>query len=70
MVESDADLVVANDVGKKDVHVGSDFNDVFVLTKNKNYYHLPTQNKYDIATNIFKIIYIDMMDLSSSIEKK
>jgi phosphopantothenoylcysteine decarboxylase / phosphopantothenate---cysteine ligase len=65
MVESDANLVVANDVGKKDVHVGSDFNDVLVLSKNKNYYHLPTQNKYDIATNIFKIIYIDMMDLSS-----
>jgi phosphopantothenoylcysteine decarboxylase / phosphopantothenate---cysteine ligase len=65
MVESDANLVVANDVGKKDVHVGSDFNDVLVLSKNKNYYHLPTQNKYDIATSIFKIIYIDMMDLSS-----
>ncbi len=65
MVESDANLVVANDVGKKDVHVGSDFNDVLVLTRNKNYYHLPTRNKYDIATNIFKIIYIDMTNLSS-----
>jgi phosphopantothenoylcysteine decarboxylase / phosphopantothenate---cysteine ligase len=63
MVESDANLVVANDVGKKDVHIGSD--DVLVLTKNKNYYHLPTQNKYDIATSIFKIIYINMMGLSN-----
>jgi len=65
IVESDANLVVANDVGKKDVHIGSDFNDVLVLTKNKNYYHLPTQNKYDIATSIFKIIYINMMGLSN-----
>ena len=64
--KSDADLVVANDVGKKDVHVGSDFNEVFLLTRNKNYYHFPTQNKYDIATNIFKIIYLDMMKLCNN----
>ena len=63
MVEADADLVVANDVGNKDVHIGSNFNEVFLLTRNKNYYHFPIQNKYDIATNIFKIIYLDMIQL-------
>lgn len=60
IVDADADLVVANDVGKKNIHVGSDLNEVFLIHKNKNYYHFPIQNKYEIANNIFKIIYLDM----------
>lgn len=60
IVEADADLVVANDVGKKYAHVGSDLNEVFLIDKNKNYYHFPTQNKNDVAANIFKAIYLYM----------
>jgi phosphopantothenoylcysteine decarboxylase / phosphopantothenate---cysteine ligase len=66
MVDADADLVVANDVGRKDIHIGSDLNEVFLICKNKNYYHFPTQNKYDVATSIFKIIYLDMFKLSKA----
>jgi phosphopantothenoylcysteine decarboxylase / phosphopantothenate---cysteine ligase len=66
MVEAGADLVVANDVGRKDIHIGSDLNEVFLICKNKNYYHLPTQNKYDVATSIFKIIYLDMFKLDKA----
>ena len=60
IVDADADLVVANDVGKKETPVGSDLNEVFIIDKNKNYYHFPIQDKYDIASNIFKIIYLAM----------
>ncbi len=60
IVNADADLVVANDVGKKETPVGSDLNEVFIIDKNKNYYHFPIQDKYDIANNIFKIIYLAM----------
>ncbi len=60
IVDAGADLVVANDVGKKDTNIGSDLNEVFLLDKNKNYYHFPIQNKNDIAANIFKSIYLYM----------
>jgi phosphopantothenoylcysteine decarboxylase/phosphopantothenate--cysteine ligase len=60
MVEAEADLVVANDVGKKDTYIGSDLNEVFILDKNKYYYHFPIQNKYEVASNIFKSIYLYM----------
>ncbi len=63
IVDADADLVVANDVGKKETPVGSDLNEVFIIDKNKNYYHFPIQDKYDIASNIFKIIYLAMSKL-------
>ncbi|MDQ6723918.1 MAG: bifunctional phosphopantothenoylcysteine decarboxylase/phosphopantothenate--cysteine ligase CoaBC [Thermoproteota archaeon] len=62
MVDADANLVVANDVGKKDSQVGSDYNEVFLIDKNKNYYHFPIQTKYDIANKIFKIIYLNMYE--------
>jgi phosphopantothenoylcysteine decarboxylase/phosphopantothenate--cysteine ligase len=57
IVDANADLVVANDVGKKDTHIGSDLNEVLLIDRNKNYYHFPIQNKNDIALNIFKAIY-------------
>jgi phosphopantothenoylcysteine decarboxylase/phosphopantothenate--cysteine ligase len=60
IVDSNADLVVANDVGKKDTHIGSDLNEVLLIDRNKNYYHFPIQNKSDVAINIFKAIYLYM----------
>ncbi len=63
LLDSNADLVVANDVGKKDAHIGSELNEVFLIDKNKNYYHLPLQNKYDISYKIFKMVYLYMKNL-------
>ena len=57
IVDANADLVVANDVGKKDTHTGSDLNEVLLIDRNKTYYHFPIQNKNDVALNIFKAIY-------------
>jgi phosphopantothenoylcysteine synthetase/decarboxylase len=60
IVDANADLVVANDVGKKDVHIGSDYNEIFLLDGNKNYYHFPIQNKDKLSSNIFKTVYLYM----------
>jgi phosphopantothenoylcysteine decarboxylase/phosphopantothenate--cysteine ligase len=60
LVDSNADLVVANDICKTDAHIGSELNEVFLVDKNKNYFHFPLQNKYDISNKIFKSIYFHM----------
>lgn len=60
LTDANADLVVANDIGKKDVFIGSDFNQVLIVDKNKGYYQFPTQNKDDVAMDIFRIIYLNM----------
>jgi len=54
--ECKGDLIVANDVGRKDSEIGSDNNEVFVIDKHKNILHLPTQNKFSIARNLLNII--------------
>ena len=56
MVDANADLVVANDVGRKDSEIGSDNNEVFVIDKHKNILHLPPQNKLSIARNLLNAI--------------
>ncbi len=54
--ECKGDLIVANDVGRKDSEIGSDDNEVFVIDKHKNILHLPTQNKFSIARNLLNVI--------------
>jgi phosphopantothenoylcysteine decarboxylase/phosphopantothenate--cysteine ligase len=54
--ECKGDLIVANDVGRKDSEIGSDNNEVFVIDKHKNILHLPPQNKLSIANNLLNII--------------
>ena len=54
--ECKGDLIVANDVGRKDSEIGSDNNEVFVIDKHKNILHLPPQNKLSIARNLLNII--------------
>jgi phosphopantothenoylcysteine decarboxylase / phosphopantothenate---cysteine ligase len=54
--ECKGDLIVANDVGRKDSEIGSDNNEVFVIDKHKNILHLPTQNKFSIARNLLNVI--------------
>jgi phosphopantothenoylcysteine decarboxylase/phosphopantothenate--cysteine ligase len=56
LMECKGDLIVANDVGRKDSEIGSDNNEVFVIDKHKNIIHLPAQNKLSIARNLLNII--------------
>ena len=54
--ECNGDLIVANDVGRKDSEIGSDNNEVFVIDRHKNILHLPPQNKLSIARNLLNVI--------------
>jgi phosphopantothenoylcysteine decarboxylase/phosphopantothenate--cysteine ligase len=63
--ECNADIIVANDVGRKNTKIGSDYNEVFIVTKgddgdtensDKQVVHLPVQSKESIAKQLFEII--------------
>ena len=61
--ECNADIVVANDVGRKNTHIGSDDNEVFIVSRNNNnknnnneVIHLTVQSKESIAEKLFEII--------------
>jgi phosphopantothenoylcysteine decarboxylase/phosphopantothenate--cysteine ligase len=63
--ECNADIIVANDVGRKNTKIGSDYNEVFIVTKwddgdtensDKQVVHLPVQSKESIAKKLFEII--------------
>lgn len=53
--ECDADLLVANDLGKKGYGAGSDSNEVFVVDRKKNVVHLPLENKTVIARKLLEM---------------
>ena len=50
--QSNSDLVVANDVGKKGIGFFSDKNEVYVVDKKKNVRHIPKADKLKIADQI------------------
>nr|MDO8116334.1 bifunctional phosphopantothenoylcysteine decarboxylase/phosphopantothenate--cysteine ligase CoaBC [Candidatus Sigynarchaeota archaeon] len=53
LVSSDADLIVANDVGgRKDTGFDSSTNEVYIIDKQKNIAHTPLQSKRSIAVTI------------------
>lgn len=54
--ESDADFVVANDVGKVAAESGADKNEVFVIDRRKNIVHVPLADKNVIARKILGIV--------------
>jgi phosphopantothenoylcysteine decarboxylase / phosphopantothenate---cysteine ligase len=54
--ECDADLVVANDLGRKGSAAGSDENEVFIISKGEEVVHLPLDSKLAIARKILEII--------------
>jgi phosphopantothenoylcysteine decarboxylase / phosphopantothenate---cysteine ligase len=54
--ECKADLIVANDVGRKNSAIGSENNEVFVIDKRRNILHLPPQNKISIARKLLNVI--------------
>ena len=56
LLEAGADLIVANDVGKKNTGFGSENNEVYVIDRQKNTTHLPIQSKDRIAAQILDMI--------------
>lgn len=53
---SNADLVVANDVSRKNVGFGVDTNEVFIVDKARNVIHIPLSSKQVIAIRLLDII--------------
>ncbi|MFQ5968973.1 MAG: bifunctional phosphopantothenoylcysteine decarboxylase/phosphopantothenate--cysteine ligase CoaBC [Nitrososphaerales archaeon] len=49
MRECNADLMVANDIGRKGSEMGSDTSEVFIIGKNRKVRHLPIQTKRSVA---------------------
>jgi len=54
--ECDADIVVANDLGRKGSGAGSDRNEVFIVDKKKKVVHLPLESKPAIAKKLLEIV--------------
>jgi len=52
--ESDADIVVANDLGRKGSEPGSDKNEIFIIDKKKNVIHLPPKSKVEVAQRLLE----------------
>jgi phosphopantothenoylcysteine decarboxylase / phosphopantothenate---cysteine ligase len=54
--ECDADLVIANDLGRAGCETGSDRNEVFIIDKEKKVIHLPLQYKHQLARRMLDLI--------------
>jgi phosphopantothenoylcysteine decarboxylase / phosphopantothenate---cysteine ligase len=54
--ESDADIVVANDLGRKGSEPGSDKNEVFIVGRNKEVIHLPPKSKVQVAQRLLEVV--------------
>ena len=54
--ECGADLVVANDVGRKGSKIGSDRNEVFIVDKKKRVVHVPLDSKAAVAKKILELV--------------
>lgn len=56
LLESGADIIVANDLGRKGSEAGSDKNQVFIVDKRKKVVHLPLESKAALARKLLEII--------------
>lgn len=54
--ESGADIVVANDLGRKGSEAGSDRNQVFIVDKKKNVIHVPLESKSVVAKKLLEMV--------------
>jgi phosphopantothenoylcysteine decarboxylase/phosphopantothenate--cysteine ligase len=54
--ECDADIVVANDLGRKGSEAGSNRNEVFIVDKKKKVVHLPLESKPAIARKLLELV--------------
>lgn len=52
---SRADMIVANDVARKGIGFGSDYNEVIVIDKRKNIENLPLSSKTEIAQKVLRL---------------
>ena len=52
MVEAGMDLIVANDVSRKNAGFGTDTNEVFIIDTEKQVKHVSMASKYDVASKI------------------
>ncbi len=55
LIDQDLDLIVVNDVSRTDIGFASDYNEVYIVDRNKNVIHIPKKSKREIAREIIKI---------------
>ncbi len=56
MVEAGMDLIVANDVARKNTGFGTDTNEVFIIDAEKNVNHVTLASKYVVASKILDTV--------------
>jgi len=56
MVGAGMDLIVANDVARKDTGFGTDTNEVFIIDTEKQVLHVAMASKYDVASKILDMV--------------
>src|SRR5687767_4209570 len=54
--ECDADIIVANDLGRKGSEPGSDKNEVFIVDRSKKIVHLPLESKTQVARRLLELV--------------
>ncbi len=54
--ECDADIIVANDLGRKGSEPGSDNNEVFIVDRDKKIVHLPPESKVQAARRLLELV--------------
>jgi phosphopantothenoylcysteine decarboxylase/phosphopantothenate--cysteine ligase len=54
--ECDADIIVANDLGRKGSEPGSDKNEVFIIDRDKKIVHLPPESKAQVARRLLELV--------------
>ena len=60
LLKANADIIVVNDVGKKDVGFATETNEVFIIDKKKRILHVPLAKKREVARKILDVT-IDRM---------
>jgi phosphopantothenoylcysteine decarboxylase/phosphopantothenate--cysteine ligase len=56
MIEAGMDLIVANDVARKNTGFGTDTNEVFIIDTEKNVNHVALASKYEVASKILDTV--------------
>jgi phosphopantothenoylcysteine decarboxylase / phosphopantothenate---cysteine ligase len=54
--EAGADIVVANDLGRKGSEAGADMNQVFIVDKKKKVVHVPLESKAEVAKRLLELV--------------
>ena len=54
--ECDADIIVANDLGRKGSEPGSDKNEVFIVDRDKKIVRLPPESKAQVARKLLELV--------------